>query len=82
MRNRVLMATTVVALLACGWLLGSGALAQDAAKSAAAPCVAPQWTIHGGDGMPTFLLNTETGDNWRWQGPNIGEGYWVFEGGG
>ena len=49
MKNRIMMGVTAVALLACGWLLGSGAFAQDSAKLAAVPCVAPQWTIHGGE---------------------------------
>ena len=76
MRNRVLMGFAVVALLACGWFFGSGALAQDSAKPAAAPCVAPQWTIHGGEGMATWLLNTETGETWRFDSFN---GYWANE---
>ncbi len=80
MRNRVLMGFAAVTLLACGWLFGSGAFAQDSAETAVAPRVAAQWTIYGGEGMPTFLLNTETGDTWRWEGPYRGEGYWAFEG--
>lgn len=65
MRKRILMGLTAMTLLASGWLFGSGAFAQDAAKPAPAPCVAPQWTIHGGEGMETWLLNTETGETWR-----------------
>ncbi len=76
MRNRVLMGFAAVALLASGWLFGSGAFAQDSAEPAAAPCVAPQWTIHGGEGMPTFLLNTETGATWRY---DAFQGGWTLE---
>ena len=79
MGNRVLMSFVAVALMACGWLFGSGAFAQDSAKLAAAPCVAPQWTIHGGEGMGTWLLNTETGETWRWEGAFRGEGFWAYE---
>ena len=79
MRNRVLMGLTAVAMLACGWFFGSGAFAQDADKPAAAPCVASQWTIHGGEGMPTFLLNTETGETWRFEMYWQGKGGWTFE---
>lgn len=79
MKNRVMMGLTAAALLACGWLFGSGAFAQDAAKQTVASCVAPQWTIHGGEGMGTWLLNTETGETWRWEGPYRGEGFWAYE---
>ena len=65
MRNSVLMGFSAVTLLACGWLFGSGAFAQDSAETAAAPCVAPQWSIQGGEDMGAWLLNTKTGKTWR-----------------
>lgn len=78
MRKRVLVILTAIAMLACGWLLGSGAFAQEAAKDAAAPCVAPHWTIHGGEGMQTWLLNTETGATWRFI--SYPDAAWIYEG--
>lgn len=75
MKNRVMMGLAAAALLAGGWFLGSGVSAQDSAEPAIAPCIAPRWTIHDGEG-PIFLLDTETGDNWVWTGSRL-QGSWL-----